>query len=169
MTLASLNHSGLPEARAALTRCCGSRAWVEHTCAARPYADRAALHHAADEAARTLTRADWLEAFSHHPRIGDIASLRERFTTTAAWANTEQSAAATAPDAILEALAAGNRTYEARFGYIFIVCATGRSAAEMLAMLEARLANDPAQELAIAAAEQMKITHLRLDKLLEDS
>jgi 2-oxo-4-hydroxy-4-carboxy-5-ureidoimidazoline decarboxylase len=166
MSLAALNDAPLHEAGAALARCCGSDAWVTRMCAARPFVDRAALHREADLAAKHLTRADWLEAFAHHPRIGDMASLRERFATTAAWAGSEQSAAAAAPDSILEALAAGNRAYEARFGYIFIVCATGRPAAEMLAMLEARLPNEPAGELAIAAAEQMKITHLRLDKLL---
>jgi 2-oxo-4-hydroxy-4-carboxy-5-ureidoimidazoline decarboxylase len=88
---------------------------------------------------------------------------------TAAWASQEQRGARAASDATLEALARGNRAYAQRFGYIFIVCATGRSADEMLAMLESRLGNDPADELRIAAAEQMKITRLRLEKLLEDS
>jgi 2-oxo-4-hydroxy-4-carboxy-5-ureidoimidazoline decarboxylase len=137
--------------------------------AARPFADRVQLLAFADALARDLSRADWLEAFSHHPRIGDVAALREKFAATAAWASQEQRGAAAASDATLEALARGNRTYEERFGYIFIVCATGRSADEMLALLEARLHNDPADELGFAAAEQMKITRLRLEKLLEDA
>jgi 2-oxo-4-hydroxy-4-carboxy-5-ureidoimidazoline decarboxylase len=157
------------EVRAALTRCCGAAAWVEGMCASRPFADRASLFARADAIARALTRADWLEAFSHHPQIGDVSALRDKFAATAAWASQEQQGARAASDRTLEALARGNRAYVQRFGYIFIVCATGRSADEMLAMLESRLGNDPADELRIAAAEQMKITRLRLEKLLEDS
>ncbi len=165
---ARVNDLAATDLSAALTRCCGSSAWVERMCASRPFADREALHAAADAAAGHLVRADWLEAFSHHPRIGDVSALREKFAATADWAASEQHGAAAAGEATLEALAAGNRAYEARFGYIFIVCATGLTAAEMLARLEARLPNEPDRELTIAAAEQMKITHLRLDKLLED-
>ncbi len=168
MTLNALNDLAEPDARAAFGRCCGAARWVAAMCDARPFATRAELLDAADRADASLGRPDWLEAFRHHPRIGDVAALREKFAATAVWAGDEQRGAAAASDAVLEALARGNRAYEERFGYIFIVCATGKSAAEMLALLEARLGNAPERELAIAAAEQAKITRLRLDKLLED-
>ena len=163
-----LNELPPERARVEFERCCGARAWVDGMLAGRPFADRAALHVAADHVARSLGRADWLEAFAHHPRIGESA-LRERFKTTATWAGAEQQGVAAASEAAIEALAAGNRAYERRFGYVFIVCATGKRADEMLAILESRLPSDPRAELDIAAAEQMKITHLRLDKLLEES
>ena len=169
MKLMELNQLDEATARESLIRCFGAQRWVDAMLTSRPYADRAALHSAAARAARALTPEDWLEAFGHHPRIGDVAALREKFASTAAWAGAEQQGAATAPEAVLEALARGNRAYERRFGYIFIVCATGRRAEEMLALLEARLPNDPARELDVAAAEQMEITRLRLDKLLEES
>ena len=167
MTLDQLNRLDDAAARAALERCCGARRWVEHVCAARPYRDRAALAAAAERAFDGLERADWLEAFAHHPRIGDMASLRAKYASTAAWAGEEQRGATTAGEVTLEALAGGNRAYEERFGYIFIVCATGKSADEMLALLRARLPNLPERELRIAAEEQMKITRLRLSRLLE--
>lgn len=168
MTLAELDRLPAAEARAAFERCCGARRWVEAMEAGRPYRRSEALLVAAERAMDALGRADWLEAFSHHPRIGDVAALREKFATTAAWAGAEQSGTATAAEATLAALARGNEEYHRRFGYIFIVCATGRSADEMLAMLEQRLRNPPDAELAIAAAEQRKISRLRLAKLLEE-
>ena len=168
MKLPTLNEL-LPElARESLERCCGSRAWVNGMIAERPFTDRAVLHAAAERVGLDLQRADWLEAFGHHPRIGESA-LREKFSSTAVWAGAEQHGAAGVAAEVIEALAAANRAYEERFGYVFIVCATGKRADEMLAILEARLANDPPTELATAAAEQLKITHLRLDKLLEES
>ena len=166
MTLDALNRLPEPQAREALERCCGSARWVGEMLASRPFPDVAALHEAAERAAGALDREDWLEAFSHHPRIGDVAALRARFASTAEWAGAEQAGAAAAPDAVLAALAEANRAYEARFGYIFVVCATGKGADEMLALLRARLGNGAAEELAIATAEQRKITRLRLDKLL---
>ena len=168
MELLTLNELSANDAREAFERCCGARAWVERMIAARPFADRAALHAAADDIGNTLERADWLEAFAHHPRIGESA-LREKFKTTATWAGAEQAGATGAAEAVIAALAAGNRAYEERFGYVFIVCATGKRADEMLASLESRMPNDARTELAAAAAEQMKITHLRLDKLLEEA
>ena len=132
----------------------------------RPFADAAALFALADACWAGLSRDDWLEAFAHHPRIGDVEGLRTRFANTRAWAAGEQAGTASASEAVLQALTEGNRAYEARFGYIFIVCATGKSAEEMLGLLHARLPNDPAAELPIAAEEQRKITRLRLEKLL---
>ena len=169
MTLDELNRASGADAHAAFERCCGASRWCAAMVAARPFADRAALLAAAERAADALARADWLEAFAHHPRIGDVAALREKFAVTAAWASGEQRGAAGASEATLAALARGNRDYESKFGYIFIVCATGKSAEEMLGLLRARLANDPAHELTIAAEEQMKITRIRLEKLLEDA
>lgn len=167
MTLATLDGGDEPVVIEALQRCCGARAWVRGMLARRPYGTARALHAAADEVFATLGRDELLEAFSHHPRIGEVATLRERFASTAQWASGEQRGAVAADEATLQRLAIGNADYEARHGHVFIVCATGLDAAEMLARLEARLPNDPAVELQNAAAEQLRITHLRIDKLLE--
>ena len=168
-----------PAAVAAFLRCCGARRWAEAMARGRPYADEPALLAAAERAFAPLARADWLEAFSHHPRIGDRASLAARFPTTpsewpadfrgqaAGWSEAEQGGVSGAAEDVLDGLLSGNREYEARFGHIFIVCATGKSAPEMLALLRERLANDAEAELEIAAAEQRKITAIRLRKLLE--
>lgn len=167
--LAALDAAPPEAARAALGRCCGARRWVESMLASRPFRTRAALIAAAGRAERGMAREDWLEAFSHHPRIGDLDALRARFAGTAAWAGAEQRGAAAASEATLAALAEGNREYERRFGYIFVVCATGKSADEMLGLLRARLGNAPGAELAIAAAEQSKIARLRLDRLIAEA
>lgn len=166
MTIEALNQLGRPEARAAFERCCGASRWIEAMIEARPFADYVGLLSASERAFGSLERADWLEAFSHHPKIGDVSALRAKFASTATWAGAEQGGAAVATEATLQSLAEGNRAYEARFGYIFIVCATGKSAGEMLALLQARLGADPDDELPVAAAEQRKITRLRLEKLL---
>ncbi len=166
MSAAALDAMGAAEASAALTRCCGASRWVEGMLGRRPFGTDDALHRAADEVWATMERSDILEAFDHHPRIGaDLGALREKFASTADWSGGEQASVAEASEATLQALRDGNVAYEARFGHIFIVCATGKSAAEMLALLEARLPNEPAEELRIAAAEQAKITHLRIDKI----
>ena len=167
MTLDQLNRLDDTAARAAFERCCGAGRWVERMSAGRPYRDHASLLAAAERAFEALERADWLEAFGHHPKIGDVASLRTKYASTAAWAGEEQRSAAAAGEATLAALAEGNRAYEQRFGYIFIVCATGKSADDMLALLRARLPNPAEREIQMAAAEQMKITRLRLEKLVE--
>jgi 2-oxo-4-hydroxy-4-carboxy-5-ureidoimidazoline decarboxylase len=110
-------------------------------------------------------QSDWREAFSQHPKIGDMESLREKFASTADWASGEQSAVQSASPEVIAALAEGNRTYEEKFGYIFIVCATGKTAEEILVLLRSRLPNRPEVEIQIAAQEQLKITKLRLEKL----
>ena len=153
------------EARALLARCCGSTRWIERMMAQRPYGSQAALLHDARVEWSALTPADWREAFAHHPRIGDRESLRARFPVTHDLSDKEQAGVAGASDDVLDALAQGNRAFEARFGYIFIVCATGKRADEMLALLQSRLSNDPDEEIRIAAAEQAKITALRLNAL----
>lgn len=161
-----LNTLGEAEARVQLTRCCGASRWVEGMLARRPFASRAALLSEADAVWATLGRSDYLEAFSHHPEIGaDLDELRAKFAATADWSQSEQSGASTASEATLIALRQGNRAYRERFGYSFIVCASGKSATEMLALLEARLPHSESEELPIAAAEQAKITRLRLEKI----
>src|SRR5258708_3665141 len=153
-------------ARDALARCCGARRWVAGMLDRRPFGSAAALVAAARAAWSPLGREDYLEAFSHHPPIGgDLAALRARFAATLAWSSDEQSGVARADERTLLDLQAANRTYRKRFGYTFIVCASGKSAREMLEALEARLAHDPDVELSVAAAEQAKITELRLEKL----
>lgn len=167
MTLGELNGSSVSAASEALLRCCGSTRWVEAMLTARPFASVQALHSAADRHWARATRDDILEAFGHHPRIGaDIEQLRKKFASTAQWSAGEQSSVAAADEAILVSLRDRNLAYEDRFGHIFIVCATGKTAAEMLHILQGRLDNAPDDELAIAAEEQRKITHLRLDKLV---
>ena len=166
VTIEELNRMPAEEARAVLTRCCGSTAWVERMVARRPFVN---LNHIVGIAAAiwmSLTPDDWREAFTHHPRIGDLESLQRRFAGTADLASREQAAVAAASRATLEALAEGNRAYEEKFGYIFILFASGRSADEMLAALRRRIVNDPETEIRNAAKEQMKIMRLRLDKML---
>lgn len=156
-------------ARAALTRCCGARRWVEEMLARRPFETDEALMDSADDVWSTMTREDVLEAFTHHPRIGaDLGELRKRFAATSGWSSSEQSGVQRATEATLNALREGNLAYEARFGHIFIVCASGKSADEMLALLNARLPNAPDDELRVAAGEQGKITKLRLAKLADE-
>jgi 2-oxo-4-hydroxy-4-carboxy-5-ureidoimidazoline decarboxylase len=164
--LSRLNELPAPDARVELLRCCGSARWAEAVTGRRPFADRPALLAAAEEAWWALDAADWREAFAHHPKIGDKEALRARFASTREWAAGEQAGVATARDDVLAALAEGNQAYERRFGYLFIVCATGRSADEMLGLLRGRLGNDPRDEVRVAAAEQAKITRIRLEKML---
>ena len=169
MNLADLNALDDEAAGLEFLRCCGSSRWARQMSAARPFADAAALSAAAERIGSTLQREDWLEAFAAHPRIGAgrAGEAGRAGGAAAEWAAREQANVALAADETLRRLADANRAYEARFGYIFIVCATGKSAGEMLALLEARLRHDADDELRIAADEQRKITRLRLTKLLE--
>lgn len=134
--------------------------------AARPYASLDLLHQFSDKVWSNLTSHDYLDAFSHHPQIGDVESLKKKFSSTANWAGNEQKGTSQASESLLQALKRGNEDYLNKFGFIFIVCATGKSAQEMFDLLNARLLNDKITELKIAAAEQNKITHLRLGKLI---
>ncbi len=149
------------EVRAALARCCGSSAWVETMVRARPYLDATTLRRAVDWAFDALSETDWLEAFAAHPRIGERPERLRTFAHAEDSAR-EQAGVDGAHAATIAALADGNRRYETTFGHVFLVCATGKSAGEMLAILRSRLANPPDVELAVAASEQRKITHLRL-------
>ena len=150
------------DARALLARACGSSRWVDRMMERRPFGNDARLLRTARIEWFGLTEADWLEAFSHHPQIGDRTSLATRFPATHDLSAKEQAGIGHAHDAVLSALAEANATYLDRFGFIFIVCATGKTAEEMLALLRARLPNSRATELRIAAEEQAKITALRL-------
>jgi 2-oxo-4-hydroxy-4-carboxy-5-ureidoimidazoline decarboxylase len=166
MNLQELNTADNESARQELTRCCGSRRWVEKMIAQRPFKSKEELFEAADDIWQRLEKEDWLEAFSHHPKIGDVDSLRQKFATTKQWAEGEQKGVQAASEATLSALAEGNAAYEQKFGYIFIVCATGKSADEMLALLRERLDNPADAEIAVSMLEQDKITRIRLEKLL---
>ena len=148
MTLSQLNTLSLADARHAFMQCCTSSAWVNAMADARPYVDTDALFAHADAVWQQLAEGDYLEAFEGHPKIGDISSLRAKYANT---------------------LSQGNSEYEDKFGFIFIVCATGKSAAQMLALLQARLPNDRATELVNAVEEQSKIFHLRITKMLESN
>lgn len=163
MTLAEFNVLPDGEARQALLDCCGSARWAASVASRRPYATEQTLHKAADSIWWNLDRNDWLEAFSHHPQIGEkpatgSASARQ-------WAEGEQAGARGVSEDVKALLARANRAYFDKFGYIFIICATGKSVEGMLAILNQRLQNDPASELSIAAEQQRQITGIRLNKL----
>ena len=166
MTLAELNALPDGEAAAALLTCCGSPRWAREMAGRRPFGGVTELLSAGDEAWWRLDAADWDDAFAAHPRIGERKAAPAQGAQAAAWSAQEQSGAASAGEDVAAALAEGNRAYEQRFGRIYIVCATGKTAEEMLDILRARLANDAETELRVAAGEQAKITRLRLEKLI---
>jgi 2-oxo-4-hydroxy-4-carboxy-5-ureidoimidazoline decarboxylase len=171
MTLHEFNILPKQQLKEELMKCCGSSAWVNKMLPFIPADDMIELLEDAEEQWWRCTEEDWKEAFSHHPKIGDLESLTKKFTSTASpiaigWASGEQSGVNNASKETIEALAEGNRLYEEKFGYIFIVCATGKTAEEMFALLQTRLENNPEEEIKIAADEQNKITKLRIEKLL---
>jgi 2-oxo-4-hydroxy-4-carboxy-5-ureidoimidazoline decarboxylase len=167
MTLHELNTLPGQQLIEELTKCCGSLSWVNRMLPFVPADDMIELLEDAEEQWWQCSEEDWKEAFDHHPKIGDVESLTKKFASTVQWASGEQSGVNVASKETIEALAEGNRLYEEKFGYIFIVCATGKSAEEMLGMLQSRLKNKPEEEIQIAADEQNKITKLRIEKLLE--
>ena len=163
MSIEQLNALPPGEAAAELLACCGSRQWARHMAARRPFAQKSELLSAADAIWWSLDREDWLEAFRSHPRIGERKADAGQTARERQWSEGEQAGVG---DATRLALAEGNRAYEARFNHIYLVCATGKSGDELLSILHQRLANDPEAEIRVAAEEQRKITHLRLEKLL---
>ena len=168
MTLTDLNQLEETKLKAVLTNCCGASKWVNEMAGRFPFESEDALFKLAEKIwFEHCGKADWLEAFSHHPKIGDLKSLEKKFANTRDWSGQEQAGVNLATKEVLKALAEGNKAYEEKFGYIFIVCATGKSASEMLAMLQNRLENDPKEEIHIAMQEQHKITEIRLNKLLD--
>ena len=166
MSLSDVNALSVEDATHAFMQCCTSSTWVKRMVESRPYADAEALVQAANENWLDLQEADFLEAFEGHPKIGDVSSLKAKYANTKELASGEQSGVNAADEATIEALANGNTEYEKKFGFIFIVCATGKSAGEMLELLNARLPNDRDTELKNAAEEQRKIFHIRLNKLI---
>jgi len=169
--LKRLNSLPVAEAHAEMLACCGSSLWAREMVARRPFSDSAELFAAADQIWRSLGRDGWLEAFASHPQIGEKRGEKQIESEagqqlSSRWSADEQSGTKRNPAEVMTRLAEGNRAYRQRFGYIFIVCATGKTASEMLAILERRLHNDASAELAIAAEEQRQIMRLRLEKLL---
>lgn len=167
--VARLNAMPVTELAECLRACCGSSRWVTRMIARRPFPAPEAVLSAADDVCRTLTRDDWLEAFAHHPRLGEAMARTPAGERAAGWSLGEQAALATAGVDVRTALAAANEAYEREFGYICIVCPSGKDSEELLAVTRARLGNKAAIELKIAAEEQRKITHLRLNKLFRDA
>jgi 2-oxo-4-hydroxy-4-carboxy-5-ureidoimidazoline decarboxylase len=150
-----------------LWRCCGSRRWADLVMQNRPFESMQHLLAVADRSWWSLEGDDWRTAFLAHPRIGDVDALKEKYAKNPdAWEGGEQSGADDASDATLNALKEGNDAYYNKFGHLFLICATGKSAQEMLNALNERIGNRPDAELLIAAGEQGKISHLRLNKLI---
>ena len=164
--LAWLNSLPAAEAENELLHCCGSTRWAQQMTAARPYASLDELFATANQIWSSLDKNDWLEAFRSHPKIGEKKAAVPVSTQSREWSGQEQAGVATAPQETVDSLAELNRAYEEKFGFIFIICATGKTSSEMLSALRQRLEHDRADELPIAAAEQSKITALRLKKLL---
>ena len=156
----------LPQEQAAreILVCCGSNAWAGSMAEKRPIGDELSLIETSDTIWLSLGEADWMEAFRSHPRIGEARAESNSASQSSAWSEQEQQKAEIAEEALKTALKWGNREYEQKFGRIFIVCATGKSAGEILEILRRRLHNDEATELRQAAEEQRKIMHIRLKK-----
>jgi 2-oxo-4-hydroxy-4-carboxy-5-ureidoimidazoline decarboxylase len=161
------NHLAHDEAVRAILPCCGSLRWAYALARLRPFSSEAALVEKSTEIWWQLDPADWQEAFASHPRIGEKKAPESATAKSAQWSGQEQSGVAAASDDIQEQLRLANQEYENRFGRIYIVCATGKSAEEMLAILQRRLHNDEASELREAAEQQRQITTLRLGKWLQ--
>ena len=167
--LAWLNSLTADEAAKELLQCCGSKRWAAKMSDRRPYPTLEALIAAATDIWWSLDQDDWLEAFRSHPKIGEKKAADKVSAQSQHWSGQEQSGVANATHETVDSLAALNEAYEQKFGYIFIICATGKTSDEMLLALRERLQHDPQVELPIAAAEQSKITELRLKKLLSSS
>lgn len=169
LSIAQFNDLAATDAADALRQCCAAEDWIQAMVASRPYTDLNAVLQQADLHWAGVDEANLLEAFSAHPQIGNVETLRAKYANTKALASGEQSSVSEADEATLQALAKGNQDYLEKNGFIFIVCATGKSAADMLALLQARLPNSRQQELVNAAEEQRKITALRLQKLFRSN
>jgi 2-oxo-4-hydroxy-4-carboxy-5-ureidoimidazoline decarboxylase len=165
-TLAHWNQLPTEDAARQILSCCGSERWARELAGRRPFADQRSLVASSDEIWNRLNVSDWMEAFSTHPRIGERKMPQAASRQSADWSSQEQHAVAEAETKTLEALARANEEYEKRFGRRFIVCATGKPAAEILEILQRRLQNDEETELRMATEEQRKITNIRLKKWL---
>ena len=167
-SVAAFDKMPATEAADLLLACCGARRWVDGMVARRPFHLLGVLLGNADEVWSTMGPADWREAFEHHPRLGDARSSAAQSDRAQTWSSGEQAGLSDASLELRTKLAAANEAYEARFGFICIICATGLSAAEILTLTEERMDNDLEDEIAIAAEEQRKITRLRLLKLFKE-
>ena len=168
ITLKELNSLSEQEAFSKLEQCCVSKTWVHKMIEHRPFSsENDLIKQTASIWYNDCSVDDYKEAFTGHPKIGNVESLKEKFAHTADWAGNEQSKVAEATIETIEALAKANELYEAKFGYIFIVSASGKSAKEMLAIVNARLNNSTDDEIYVAMNEQHKITVIRLVKLIE--
>jgi 2-oxo-4-hydroxy-4-carboxy-5-ureidoimidazoline decarboxylase len=166
MNLAQLNGLTSDESTHIFMQCCTSTTWVKAMVDGRPFTEQQVIINLADLVWENLAESDYLEAFEGHPQIGNVDSLKAKYANTKALASGEQSLVNEATEQVIVALAKGNAEYFEKFGFIFIVCATGKSADQMLALLKERLPNDKETELVNAAEEQRKIFQLRLGKLL---
>lgn len=164
-----LNQLSTSEAERALLQCCGSKRWAQEMAQGRPYESVETLIAKANDIWWSLPPEDWLEAFRSHPKIGEKKAAAPVSDRSSQWSGQEQAGMSNASGETVDSLAALNHAYDQKFGFIFIICATGKSSEEMLSALRQRLDNDPAAELPIAAAEQSKITELRLKKLVDRS
>ncbi len=165
--LEELNHASRETAESALLNCCGSRQWARKMAEARPFANVSSLLNQAEQIWQNLETKDWLEAFAAHPKIGAKKAIPHQSAQSVEWSESEQSCTNIATNSVRAELEEANRLYEEKFGFIFIVCATGKSAEEMLEICRHRLDNADDAEIRIAADEQRKITKIRLKKLLE--
>jgi 2-oxo-4-hydroxy-4-carboxy-5-ureidoimidazoline decarboxylase len=164
--MALLTHLDSKTLAAELFKCCGSTRWATLLSTKTPFQDLNDLLEKSDTIWSSCTKEDGLEAFSHHPKIGSLKNLEKKYASTQEWAGNEQASVQQANSETLIALAKGNAAYEDKFGFIFIVCATGKTANEMLYLLNERLGNDPEKEWVIAMQEQNKITKIRIEKLV---
>ena len=165
--LARWNAADPEDARAALLSCCGSPQWAEVLLLRRPYADLASVVVDAEAAWFALPESQWLAAFACHPRIGERKAEAASTDQFAAWSGSEQAAAQATLEDVSDKLREGNKIYEQRFGFLYIVFANGRTAPELLDVLEARLRNERPAELAEAARQQWEITRLRITRYFE--
>lgn len=165
-SVAQLNAMAPGDAEREFMRCCGSGQWARAMAARRPFASPKELMSSADSEFALMQRRDLMEAFGHHPRIGERTGERAAATGTEAWSKGEQAGAASADAEMQRALIEGNRAYEVRFGHVFLVCATGKSAGEMLGALRSRLKNDADSEYREASEQLRLIARVRLEKLL---
>lgn len=169
MTLDELNALPADQMAAFLRTTCTAERWIERMVAARPFESRTDLLDSARIHWAGTNADDWRQAFEGHPMIGDIDSLRAKYHASKDLSNAEQSGALGASEATLQALADGNKAYLKRHGFIFIVFASGKTAEQMLELLNARINNSTEQELKLAAAQQLKITLKRLDDAVLDN
>ncbi len=166
MTLSELNKLSADQLKGELIKCCGSTSWVGKMTALHPFVSEDQLFNMAERIWHECGKEDWKEAFSHHPKLGDLESLKEKYANTKDWATDEQAAAKESSPEVLEELAYNNKVYEEKFGFIYILFATGKTAKVILSILRIRLNNDLETELIMSMVEQNKITKLRLEKLL---